>query len=370
MLRKTLIILFLQTVILTACRAASTPAPTAPKIQPAEQATEAPAATEPPPPPPPTEPIATPTQGGPSAEDISSLTPVILSMGFVPNVQFAPFYVAVDKGYFAGQGLSVEFDYGMEHDLLQLVGTGKRQFVVGSGDQVILARSQGLPVVYVMNWYRRFPIVIFSVADLTRPQDLVGKTVGLPGLFGASYIGWQALLNATGIDPEQVNVETIGFTQAEAVAAGKVDVAVGYAMNEPIRLQQEGYAPSVIEVADYIDLVANGIITNETTVEENPDLVQRVVTASLLGLRDTIADPEEAFEITLNYVPEAGDQREAQLAVLKKSIEYWEADQPGYSDPAAWEASQQFLKDVSLIEQTTDVDQMFTNRFVEAAQLQ
>jgi NitT/TauT family transport system substrate-binding protein len=290
-------------------------------------------------------------------------------MGFVPNVQFAPFYVAMDKGYFAGQGLAVEFDYGMEHDLLQLAGTGQRQFVVGSGDQVILARAQGLPVVYVMNWYRRFPIVVFSLERLAQPEDLIGKTVGVPFLFGASYIGWQALLNAAGIDPNQVTVETIGFTQAEAVAAGRVDAAVGYAMNEPIRLQQEGYNPSVIQVADYIDLVANGLITNAKTIEEQPDLVQRVVTASLLGLRDTIANPEEAFEITLSYVPEAGEQREAQLAVLKKSIEYWRSDRLGYSEPAAWEASQQFLKDVGLIAEAGDVNFMFTNRFVEAANL-
>jgi len=88
-----------------------------------------------------------------------------------------------------------------------------------------------------------------------------------------------------------------------------------------------------------------------------------------MGLRDTIAQPEEAFEITLNYVPEAGEQREAQLAVLKKSIEYWKADRLGYSEPATWETSQQFLKDVGLIDEATDVNQMFTNRFVEAAEL-
>lgn len=366
MVRKTVITLLLLSTILGACGTPSAPTPAILQSQPAEQPTEPPAATKPPP----TEPPAAHTKGTPRAEEITPLTPVILSMGFVPNVQFAPFYVAVEKGYFAAQGMAVEFDYGMEHDLLQLAGTGKRQFVVGGGDQVILARSQGLPVVYVMNWYRRFPIVVFSLENLTQPPDLIGKTVGLPGLFGASYIGWQALLNAAGIAPERVDVETIGFTQAEAVAAGKVDAAVGYAMNEPIRLQQEGYTVSVIEVADYIDLVANGIITNEQTIKEQPDLVQRVVTAALQGLRDTIIDPEEAFEITLDYVPEAGEQREAQLAVLKKSIEYWEAERLGYSEPAAWEASQQFLNDVGLIEQTTDVNEMFTNRFVEAAILQ
>ncbi len=357
---KILIVFLLSSLILTACTTALAPTLPAPTSEPADRPTELQTPTSPPSVPP-----ATPTEGTSQSREVNPLTPVILSMGFVPNVQFAPFYVAVDKGYFAKNGLTVEFDYGMENDLLQLVGTGKRQFVVGSGDQVILARSQGLPVVYVTNWYRRFPVVVFALDDLDWPADLVGKTVGLPGLFGASYIGWQALLNATHTPAERVNVETIGFTQAEAVAAGKVD-----AMNEPIRLRQEGYTPTVIEVADYIDLVANGIITNETTIAENPDLVQRVVRASLMGLRDTISNPDEAFEITLNYVPEAGEHREAQLAVLEKSIEYWKADRLGYSDQAAWEASQQFLKDIGLIEETTDVNEMFTNRFVEAAGLE
>ena len=122
-------------------------------------------------------------------------------------------------------------------------------------------------------------------------------------------------------------------------------------------------------MADYIDLVANVIITNEKTIDDNPDLVQRVVTAALLGLQDTIADPEGAVDITLSYVPEAEEQREAHLAVLKKSLEYWKADRLGYSEPAAWESSQQFLKDVGMIDETTDVNRMFTNRFVEAAEL-
>jgi NitT/TauT family transport system substrate-binding protein len=309
-----------------------------------------------------------PTPSVEAAEDIEveTLTPVTLALGFVPNVQFAPFYVAIEKGYFARQGLVLDLDYGMENDLLQLAGSGERQFVVGSGDQVILARSQGLPVVYVMNWYRRFPIVVFSLEDLSGPEDLRGKTVGLPGLFGASYIGWQALLNATGLPTDEVTVETIGFTQAEAVAAGQVDAAVGYAMNEPVQLRQQGYDPSVIAVADYADLVANGIITNEMTMEEQPDLVQRVVNASLSGLRDTIINPEEAFEITLNYVPEAAEERETQLAVLQESIKFWQSDRFGYSDLATWEASYQLLRDTGLVGADQDVSAMFTNRFVES----
>lgn len=293
-------------------------------------------------------------------------TDVTLAMGFIPNVQFAPFYVAVERGYFADEGLTVDFDYGMESDLLKLVATGERSFVVGSGDQVILARAQGLPVVYVMNWYRRFPIAVFSLEPLTSPEDLRGKRVGIPGLFGASYIGWQALLYAAGMDPSAVRLETIGFTQVENLVEGKVDAAVGYAMNEPVQLRQMGKDVSVIDISDYIDLVANGIITNEKTIAERPELVEGVVRATLRGLRDTLDNPSEVFDITLKYVPEAGgENRAAQMAVLGASLEYWESDRLGFSDAAAWEASQRFMRDVGLIQDVTDVNQMFTNRFVE-----
>ena len=137
-------------------------------------------------------------------------------MGYIPSVQFAPFYVAQEKGYFKDAGLDVNFRYGFESDLLKLVGTNELPFMIGSGEEVILGRSQGLPVRYVMRWYRKFPVVLFAKAakGIKSPADLVGKKVGLPGLFGASYVGWQALVSASGLDPAKVNLQSIGFTQA------------------------------------------------------------------------------------------------------------------------------------------------------------
>ncbi len=296
-------------------------------------------------------------------------TKVTLAMGFIPNVQFAPFYVAVNKGYFAEENLEIEFDYGMETDLLNLVGTDALQFAVASGDQVILARGQGLPVVYVMTYFQRFPVAVVSLEDvpMEEPQDLVGRSVGIPGLWGASYIGWLALLDAAGIDEQDVKLESIGYTQVASLTEGQVDAAVVYAANEPVQLRQAGYDPNIIYVADYTNLVSNGIITNDKTIAERPELVGALVQAVLRGLRYTIDHPEEAFEICLEYVPEAGgENRDTQLAVLKESIKFWQSDELGHSDPAAWEMSQDFMLQIGLAETGTALDKMYTNDFIVA----
>jgi NitT/TauT family transport system substrate-binding protein len=290
---------------------------------------------------------------------------ITLSMGYIPNVQFAPVYVAVEKGYFAQEGLEIEFDYGMEHDLLKLVGTGERQFVIGSGDQVILARGQGLPVVYVLNWYRRFPVAVASLEPLSDPKELAGQDIGIPGLYGASYIGWQALVDAAGIDPSDVNLVSIGYTQVENMVSGQVDAAVVYAMNEPVQLRQEGYDVHLIHVSDYIDFVSNGLITNEETIAQDPELVRSVVKAIVHGLRDTLDDPEGAFEICRRFVPEIDDQSAPlQRAVLQESLSFWRSEQLGHSDPAAWQASYDFMRQIGMVETEIDVSKLYTNEFV------
>ncbi len=293
--------------------------------------------------------------------------PITVAMGYIPNVQFAPFYVAVEKGYFADENLEVNFDYGWETDLLKLVGSGELRFAVASGDQVILARSQGLPVVYILNWYRKFPVCVVSLEEkgLRKPQDLIGKTVGIPALYGASYIGWRALLHVEGIDEAEVNLQNIGYTQVASLTEGQVDAAVCYIMNEPVQLRQAGQEVNVIAISDYVNLVSNGLITNEQTIAEEPALVQSLVRAVLRGLRYTIDHPEEAFEICLKHVPEAGGENAAQQkAVLRESIELWRADDLGRSDPAAWEASQRFMSELGFVDTETDIEQMFTNRFI------
>ncbi len=299
-----------------------------------------------------------------------ALTKIRLPMGYIANVQYAPFYIAVDKGYFAAEGLEIEFDYRIETDGMKLVGAGELPFAVVSGEQVPLARSQGLPVVYVMQWWQKFSVAVVSLADknIKTPADLAGKSVGLPGFFGASYIGWRGLLEKAGLQESDMKVQDIGFTQVAALQQGKVDAAVVYVNNEPLQLQAAGLDVNVIPVSDYISMVANGIVTNEQTIKNNPQLVSGFLRAFLRGLKDALADPDLAFNTSKKYVEGLGSnpqKDEVQRKVLDETIKLWQAPVLGRSDPVAWDQTQQVLIDMGLLKAKIPDDQLFTNQFVD-----
>ncbi len=300
-----------------------------------------------------------------------ALTAVKLPLGYVPNVQFAPLYVAIEKGYFKDEGIDVSLDYNMETDSVALMGAGQLQFAIVSGEQVLLGRSKGLPVVYTAAWYSNFPVGVIVDPDkhVTEPADLKGLNIGLPGTYGANYIGLRALLAAGGLKESDVTLNSIGYTQAESFLSGRVDAASIYAANEPVILESQGVPFTLLRVSDYTSLVANGLATNEKTIKDHPELVRGMVRALLHGIADVAANPEESYAISKKYVENLGKADEAvQMAVLEKSMEFWQSDRPGYTDPAAWQNMQDLLMDMGMLEKPVDLSSVYTNDFLPAGE--
>lgn len=295
------------------------------------------------------------------------LTEVSVVMGYLPNVQYAPFYVAEKKGYFAQEGIKVNYNWGFEFDGVKLVGANQADFAIVTGDQILQARSQDVPLVYIGNWFNAFPISVTSLADknIKTPQDLIGKKVGLPGLFGASYTAWRALLYTQKINEQQVNVQNIGFTQVQALSQGTVDAAVTYSNNEPVQLELAGKRVNQINTWEYAKLVGNGVATNEATLKNRPQLAKGFVRALLRGVQDTINNPDEAMQITVKHLPEAGGENLAtSRAILSASIPLWKNSRLGETRLADWQAMEQFMRDANFISTSVDVKQAFTNDLI------
>jgi NitT/TauT family transport system substrate-binding protein len=209
---------------------------------------------------------------------------------------------------------------------------------------------------------------------LSSPVDLRGKTIGVPGPFGATYVGLKALLKAGGLSENDITIESIGFTQVESLVNKHVDAVMVYAANEPVQLSKGGMDVSTLLVADYVKLASNGLVTNDQTIEADPELVRKVVRATLRGILDTMADPQGAFDLSLDFIPESEKMDKAlQLDVLRETVKLMQArpDDPaanqsaGWVDRDVWASTQDFLFDAKLITQKGNIEEMFTNDFIQ-----
>jgi len=316
----------------------------------------------------------TPTsaQSVPTSPSIGAMQEVRVGMAYIPNVQFAPFYVADAKGYFAAEGIKPVYDYGFEQDVLALTAEDKLTFTNAGASAVIAARARGVPIQYFIEEYLSMPIAIFAPKEsgITTIADLKGRSVGQPGTFGETYAGLKIMLDKVGLAPSDVHLVNIGFTQVTALLRHKVDAAIGYSVNEPLQLRAQGKEVVQFDLKDFAPEVAgNGIIASEKTLRENPELARAFARAFLKGLDDTISNPQEAFEISLKFVPDAAKDvatREAQFQVLKLVVDdYLTTTEPlGRSDVKLWERTQSIMKATGLIERETDMHEAVTNAYL------
>ncbi|GEM82902.1 MULTISPECIES: ABC transporter substrate-binding protein [Meiothermus] len=293
---------------------------------------------------------------------------VRVGLGYLPDVQFAPFYAGVVEGLYARRGLEVEFQHGFASELYPLLAQGRLDFVVADAEDVIALRAQGTPLKYVLALYQSVPNALFSRAEknITSVRDLKGKTIGIPGLFGTSYTSLQAMLRAAGLRESDVKIEQIGFTQAEAIVTGRVDVAIGFINNEPIVLEARGIKLNVIPAGPYNLSPGVGVISTDRVLE-NAELARRFVQATQEAMALTLREPRKAFEASRKYVQNLGEDR---LRVLEVSLRLYQSPYTrqnglGFSNPQGWQSGLNLLKQTGRVRTDLPATAFYTNEFLQ-----
>ena len=309
-------------------------------------------------------PGASPAASGP--------TPLTVGLGYIPSVQFAPFYLAQQSGLYRDAGLEVTFQNKIDPDLITLVGQGAVDIGLADGTSVIPAVSQGIPIRYVATVYRTFPSIVFAKASsgIADAGDLEGTTLGIPGRYGSSWIMLQALLESAGLTPDDLEIRDYpDFGQGVAVQQDAVDAATGFVNNEPVQLELAGDDAAVLRVDDFVPLPGPGLIAGSQTIETKPAAIRAFVGATLAAMAQIVDDPEQGLNASIASVPELAQNREAQAAILAATVEAWQGSDGaplGTVVRADWEESIAYLTRLGLVPTALPADQVIDDSLLPA----
>lgn len=284
-----------------------------------------------------------------------------VALDWYPNANHAGLFLARERGYYAAEGLAPDFYTPSDPTtVLQTVGAGRDTFGISYQTDVLLARAAGVPVVSVLALVQvpLLGVMVLAESGISRPRDLVGKTVGYPGIPSQEAF-LATMLAADGATLDDVALVNIGFDLVPGLVSGRVDASLGaYWTHETILANREGYPTAILKVDDwgvppYYELV---ITASEETVRAQAELISRFLGATRRGYEDAIADPAAAIAALLAASPDLDVAVEDEgLALL---IPAWTAGEVpfGTQTAARWRDYAAWMAEHGLIPADLDVD--------------
>lgn len=239
----------------------------------------------------------------------SAETDVKFTLDWKFEAPSAPFFIALDEGYFAAEGLNVTIDSGAgSRESIPRVATGA--YDIGFGDVNALIKfieeNPDQKVTAVMMAYERPPFAVIGLRSqgvTEDPKSLEGKTLGAPPP-DAAFGQWPAFIEAAGIDTSDITIENVGFPVREPMLAqGQVDAIFGFSFSSVINLKAQGVDEAdivpIMMGENGLDLYGNVVMVNPAFAAENPDAVKGFLRALIRGFQDTVADPEASVDYVI-----------------------------------------------------------------------
>lgn len=285
--------------------------------------------------------------------------------------EYAPLFVALDKGYYAAEGLDVTIGEGAgAAALIQAVGSKAENFGYGPSVSIMQAIEKDIPVKTVALYQTATPYALISFPDvpLRSPKDLEGRSVAF--VQGVVFFDmFPAFAQKAGFDINKIKRVNL----SSAVLNGQflsrdVDVIAVFTSNElPIMKKQTGIKFNELRVADYgFDMLGTSFFTNPDYAKANPEIVKKMLRATARGYADATKDPKEAAQIMNKHLVPPLDEGVLieQVTETMRSTNAPKDKPLGWNDPAIWDANLKLLLDAGGLNTRKDLSNYFANDYL------
>lgn len=306
----------------------------------------------------------------------AELRPANVRMDFIIGGKHAPWFVALEKGFYAKRGLNVTIQSSTgSADTVRTIGAGGADFGFADISTTIVARSRGMPIQTVAQFgYVPTTIMWREDTNIKHLKDLEGKTYAIsPGQ--AQWYLMPAYCRINKIDYKAIRIqETAAPLQPAALATKKADFIVMYrGSNDEIAelaAKKVGVNVNRIFMKDTgLDIYGTGLVAKEDDVKKRPDFVRAYVEATLEGLRYARDNQEEALKILLKHKPELNES----LVTLQLRNALNEVFLPpesiqsglGYMRPDITEKTVRIVNEFFDIGRKVTAKEVFTNQFIK-----
>ncbi|MBX3585311.1 MAG: ABC transporter substrate-binding protein [Ramlibacter sp.] len=227
------------------------------------------------------------------------------------------FYQALATGIYKKYGLDVTIKMGgPQVNIMQMLGAGQTDCVMGSSDlQIMVARSNGLPIVTLAASFQKDPQVLIAHEDVKKFEDMKGKTILIASSARQGY--WLWLKGKYGFDDAQLKPYTFNI---QPFVADKNTVQQGYLTSEPFAIQKAGVKANTFLFADHgWPTYSTTISCMEQTVKDKPKAMAAFVKGTMEGWKSYLADPAPANALIKKDNPNMTDEQLAySVAKLKE----------------------------------------------------
>ena len=286
--------------------------------------------------------------------------------------EYAPLFVALDKGYYRAEGLDVDLAEGSgAQTVLKLLAGGNEKVGYGPAVSAAQAISQGLPVKVVALYQTKAPMGVISFPDvpLRTPKDLEGKKLAISvGETFGDMLGPFCRINHIDVDKIR-RIQMDASARSTQFLTRKIDVMSVYLSNELPQLEKKaGLKFNLLRISDFgLDLLGASMIVANAFAEQNPETVKKLLRATAQGYGDSIAAPKQAAKIMAKYmkVPEDPDVLEQQVEATVVSTNAPEGKPLVWQDSADWQSNLSLLKETGGIAEVKHLGAYFSNDYLQ-----